>query len=490
MTTANATYGTMPIADIIPGDWNPRHHRNKAAADELEASVRANGVIQPIVVRPARPGDAGLAKIVAGERRWSAAKAAGLLEIPIVARPDLTDAQCQEIACIENLNRDDLHALDEAEAYARLKKVDPLYTDEALAARFGKPLSYIRRRLRLLDLPKNIRTAFLEDVLTPAHAEKLAKVPKDLQQAAFVEGCFLQLRGADVADLLKADKFVELRDDVASAASLQQWIERRVRVDLADPEVQEKFPELAPMQAAAKETGAGLLEVSEQWQLQPSDRKRVGAAVVERSQYREIKVAKDRCKTARRAIVVHGGRLRFIEVCLASSECPTHYAPPVADDDDDDAGVATPATPSKAAQEEQRRKAAHRAFCAMRGDALRAMVPTILKAAITPAVVRSMLRPHQLKEISRRFGIELNDRIAPAALLLANHLAGEAYDRGRLAAAAKAIGFDLVKYERAEAAKKKAAAMAPKLKGGKAPAAKKPAAKAPAKKTAKKRAKK
>jgi ParB family chromosome partitioning protein len=155
----------LPLDAIRPGKYQPRSHFDEQALQQLADSVRKNGVLQPILVRPVGNG---IHEIVAGERRWRAAKMAGLTEIPVVVRA-LSDDNALEIALIENIQRQDLTALEEAAGYQRLMD-DFGYTQETLSGIVQKSRSHVANTLRLLTLPAEIRTLLNEDKITVGHA--------------------------------------------------------------------------------------------------------------------------------------------------------------------------------------------------------------------------------------------------------------------------------------------------------------------------------
>ncbi|TFU00337.1 ParB/RepB/Spo0J family partition protein [Polymorphobacter arshaanensis] len=169
-TTAAPT--RLPLAQIVANPQQPRRQFDAAAMDELVASVRERGLLQPILVRPL-PG--GRYEVVAGERRWRAAQAAQLHEVPVVVR-ELDDSAAFEIALIENIQRVDLNAIEEAEGFARLMR-DFGHTQEALAKLVGKARSHVANLLRLLDLPEAVRAMVIERKLTMGHARALVSAP-------------------------------------------------------------------------------------------------------------------------------------------------------------------------------------------------------------------------------------------------------------------------------------------------------------------------
>ena len=162
----------LPLAQIVANPQQPRRQFDAAAMDELVASVRERGLLQPILVRPL-PG--GRYEVVAGERRWRAAQAAQLHEVPVVVR-ELDDSAAFEIALIENIQRVDLNAIEEAEGFARLMR-DFGHTQEVLAKLVGKARSHVANLLRLLDLPEVVRAMVIERKLTMGHARALLSVP-------------------------------------------------------------------------------------------------------------------------------------------------------------------------------------------------------------------------------------------------------------------------------------------------------------------------
>ena len=158
----------MSTARLMPNSAQPRRHFDEAAIEELASSLRERGLIQPIVVRPS---DAGYYQIVAGERRWRAAQKAQLHEVPVIVR-QLGDAETLEIAIIENVQRQDLNAIEEADAYQRLAR-DFGHKQEEIARLVGKSRSHVANLLRLLDLPMSVRQAVVDGKLSMGHARAL-----------------------------------------------------------------------------------------------------------------------------------------------------------------------------------------------------------------------------------------------------------------------------------------------------------------------------
>jgi ParB family chromosome partitioning protein len=157
----------MPVSSIEPHLDQPRRHFDEEALEELAASIRTRGLIQPIVVRP----HGHRYQIVAGERRWRAAQRARLHEIPVIVR-DFDDAETLEVALLENIQRRDLNAIEEAEGYKRLIG-EYGHTQEALGKLVHKSRSHIANLLRLLDLPEGVRQLLETGQLSMGHARAL-----------------------------------------------------------------------------------------------------------------------------------------------------------------------------------------------------------------------------------------------------------------------------------------------------------------------------
>jgi ParB family transcriptional regulator, chromosome partitioning protein len=161
---------TIAIEHLHPGRFQPRRHFDEAALDALAQSIAAQGVLQPLLVRQ-HPNLAGEFEILAGERRWRAVQRAQLHEVPVILR-EVSDRDALEFALVENVQREDLSALEEAEGYQRLI-ADFAYTQDALAQRVGKSRSHVANTLRLLTLPDEVKTLLDEGRLSAGHARAL-----------------------------------------------------------------------------------------------------------------------------------------------------------------------------------------------------------------------------------------------------------------------------------------------------------------------------
>ena len=170
----------LDIDRLSPNDYQPRREMDDARLEELAASIKANGVIQPIIVRSTPEGY----RIIAGERRWRAARRAGLTRVPVVVKDvsgDQTQQKVLEMALIENIQREDLNAIDEAKAYRRLVDEFAL-TQEAVATAVGKDRATVANTLRLLKLPAEVQGDVASGVITMGHARALLALPGDNSQ--------------------------------------------------------------------------------------------------------------------------------------------------------------------------------------------------------------------------------------------------------------------------------------------------------------------
>ncbi|MDX2103114.1 MAG: ParB/RepB/Spo0J family partition protein [Alphaproteobacteria bacterium] len=162
----------LPIEQLQPGRYQPRRHFDAEAMDQLVQSIREQGVIQPLLVRPIAESRW---EIIAGERRWRAAQAAKLHEVPVVIR-ELSDVEALEIGLIENVQRTDLSAIEEAAGYQQLIS-DFQYTQDRIAQTIGKSRAHIANLLRLLTLPNSIQSMIREGRLSAGHARALVGLP-------------------------------------------------------------------------------------------------------------------------------------------------------------------------------------------------------------------------------------------------------------------------------------------------------------------------
>lgn len=227
---------TLPLREIEPDKDQPRKDFDEQALSELADSIARHGLLQPIAVRAAA---GGAYKIIAGERRWRAARLAGLSEVPVVIK-DVTDAEAMELALIENLQREDLDPVEEAMGYRQLMERCEL-TQEQTAQKIGKSRSAVANSLRLLNLPEDVLTFLKEGKLSTGHAKVLLGLPDaalQSQAAEAVVGQNLNVRQTEALckKLIKPEKPAKpqpLRPALAGEVeyALRQVLGSEVKVD-------------------------------------------------------------------------------------------------------------------------------------------------------------------------------------------------------------------------------------------------------------------
>ena len=185
----------ISIKDITRNKLQPRKHFDKESLDELANSIKKQGVIQPIVVRPDKTSE-GKYEIIAGERRWLASQNAGLHEVPVVIL-NVDDVKSLEFAIVENVQRRDLNPIEEAQGYQRLVN-DYNYNQEKLSQFIGKSRSYIANSLRLLSLPEDILCMVQEGNLSAGHARSLIGLNNSVEIAKKIVQKKLSVRQSEI----------------------------------------------------------------------------------------------------------------------------------------------------------------------------------------------------------------------------------------------------------------------------------------------------
>jgi len=179
----------IPLENIRESSSNPRRVFDEAQLRELAANIQLHGVLQAILVRPSQDGANGVYELVAGARRFRASKLAGNRTIPATVR-NLTDSEAQEIRLIENLQRTNIHELDEGIGYRSLMDLRPdFYTVETISAQVAKSPSYVKGRISLTELIQTAKTAFYDGKLSVAHGLEIARLQPRDQEKALME-CF------------------------------------------------------------------------------------------------------------------------------------------------------------------------------------------------------------------------------------------------------------------------------------------------------------
>ena len=230
---------TVSIERLRPGRYQPRRNFDPGEMDELSESLKVHGIIQPILVRQSDEG-ASEFEIIAGERRWRAAQLAQLHEVPILVR-ELTDSEALEIALVENLQRENLSPLEEAEGYRRLMD-EFLHTQEALAELLGKSRSHVANMMRLLNLPDEIKSMVDCGELSAGHARALlgADNPVLLAQEVLKSGLNVRqteklVKNGKTETRLPPPRRAKDGNTIALENDLTALLGLQVSIDFSDP---------------------------------------------------------------------------------------------------------------------------------------------------------------------------------------------------------------------------------------------------------------
>jgi len=360
-TVINAReYRNLPLDSLTESPLNPRRIFDDSGIKELSASIRSQGVLSPLLVRPT---NAHNYEVVAGRRRFRAAQLAGIDSVPVDIR-ELTDAQCLEIAIVENLQRRDVHPLEEASGYARLLALDePKYSVEQIAAKCGKHPGYVLGRIRLTELAPAVAEAFTKDEIGLGHALLLAKLQPAEQEEALA-ACWQETYGSG-----SKSKRILL-----PVRHLREWIEHNILLELAAAAFSKENAALVPEAGSClecpKRTGYNTLlfeGMADAGSDQCSDPKcyaakldahvkqtiatkpklvqistaygkaAEGSPVVPRNRYVEIRADKPKrkeeasqpeyktCKYTTEAIVAEGSEKGELRKVCANPDCPIHH---------------------------------------------------------------------------------------------------------------------------------------------------------------------
>lgn len=236
-TTSAGNRRMMGVDQLEPGTFQPRKDIDPATLTELSESIAVHGVLQPILVRE-KPGKSGRYEIIAGERRWRASQKAQLHEVPVIVYT-FDDVTALQVALIENLQREDLNALEEAQGYRRL--MDEFgHTQEKLAAALGKSRSHIANMVRLLNLPEGVLTQIRQGKISAGHARALitSDNPEALMEQILSKGLNVreterlasqQLGKSGAKGLVKPEKDI---DTLALEAEMSAALGMKVTVDV------------------------------------------------------------------------------------------------------------------------------------------------------------------------------------------------------------------------------------------------------------------
>lgn len=452
---------------IWPDQPRPRTHFTKEKLAELEASIKADGIQTPINLRPKVKGAGFL--ITAGERRFTVAKNLGLTKIPAVIGPAIDEAKAHRLALIENLQREDLHPAEELVALQRHQVLDPACKDHrVLAGQLGVPVSHVKRIMKLAKLHKDALAAFAADAITFAHAELLVQHNLTVQREALEKGCFYEIYSdADAKKAIKAGDWAAVAEHMAPVKVLADWFAENATTDVTNPEVQERFPEIAELVAKGPDKVVRLSYGN--YNVPKGVLKRnYGYGRLQAGEWIEIKKGDKKCPSAAEGVIAHGAPTRVATGCWDVT-CKVHNPPA-----ERSAASASASGTSGASKKRQKPSASElrykreeqrkRDFGALRNASWPTMWPAILKHAtkVDAQLVKDVLSSHNLHEVLAATKAKLTDQNALAALVVSALLDWRVQgNRAAFARIAKRYGFDFEKFARERAKAKKAAGKKP-----------------------------
>ena len=229
-TKVETNINKLPISDLTRNKFQPRKNFNKESLDELTNSIKERGIIQPIIVRKSKENSSKY-EIIAGERRWLAAQNAGLHEVPIVIT-DVDDLKSLEFAIVENVQRNDLNVIEEAEGYKRLIN-EFSYDQENVAKFIGKSRSHVANCLRLLVLPKEVLELIENNKLSPGHAKVLVGLENSIFLAKKIIEKKLSVRQAEnLARIFKTNRTARINKKDPNLNQLENSLREKIGLNV------------------------------------------------------------------------------------------------------------------------------------------------------------------------------------------------------------------------------------------------------------------
>lgn len=458
-------YRTIPIREIRESKTNPRRHFNEQAMADLVESIKQLGVLEPLLVRPIdqeKPSGPRF-ELVSGARRYRAAKAAGNPDVPCRILHK-TDEQVLEIQVVENLQRDDLHAIEEARGYQSLMAPPYRRTARQIADKIGKSENYVYDRMKILQLIPELQEIFWNDEIYTEHAIRLARIPADKQKLCLETALFVPEHS--LYDPEDQDDHHERYRKAISVRELQAWIDEHVRFETKpDPML---YPETAKTLEHAAQQDEKVLPITYDYVVQ--DTVRDGSRIFgPRSWVRaDGQYGSQECEHSEIGLVVAGPRRgEAFRVCRDKHNCQVHYAKEIRERKRrEKAAAAGGATARSKAAEEASRRAERERQEQARQEAVRQhwkrATPAILdalaaKIKTAPTKASGFLAQTIVKEIQGRSWTRSTDARVPvgttaddvvrhaAYLILKARASNEYWAPQQFPKIVKALGIDLGK---------------------------------------------
>lgn len=321
--TAHQEYRTISLAEILESKTNPRRKFNASALDDLTESIKQMGVLEPLLVRASQVKTFRCFEIVSGARRYRASKAAGLASVPCRVM-ELTDRQVLEVQVVENLQRDDLHPLEEARGYEALMAAPHRMTALTVAAKIGMSEKYVYDRVKLLQLISPLNDAFWAGRITAGHAIILARIPDDKQALCLDTALFETERTLfDPHD--DGDQDRQEPRKAISVRELQAWVDEHVRFDHKAPDPM-LYPETATTLALAAGRDEKVLPITYEFVVEDSVRTNVKIFGPRSWVRADGEHGSKTCNFAELGLVVAGPRRgETFKICRERKACMVHY---------------------------------------------------------------------------------------------------------------------------------------------------------------------
>lgn len=347
MTTAispydiEAAFRMLPLAQLVESEKNPRKHFDQAKLEQLADNIGKHGVLTPMLARPMHLADGEYFELAAGHRRFRAAKMAGVSHVP-VRLIELDDVAFLEVLTIENLQREDVHPLEEGKGYQDLM-LEASYTAERIAERVGRSVKYVYDRVKLLQLIPKAQELFLAGKMSSGHSILLARLKPEDQKRA--------INPDDITALFTIDHclWTGSSDDergsyehlkTCSVREFERWIDDNVRLDPTRDTDALIFPSIAAHVVPARQKKLEVVAITEKHQLHPDVKDPSGKRTYGPTMWKRAD-GKQKSKTCDSAVMgfiaVGQGRGESFLVCIDKKNCKTHWG----------AEIRARATPSK-----------------------------------------------------------------------------------------------------------------------------------------------
>ena len=412
--TATSTipeFRSIPIGQLHESPLNPRRHFHEAKLQELATAIASHGILTPLLARPMATSAKGLAfELAAGHRRYRASKLANVTELPVLVR-EMSDTEFIEVLTIENLQREDVHPIEEAQGYADLIQ-HAGYDVAHIAERVGRSVRYVYDRLRMLQLTPALQEIFFRGEITAGHAILLARLsPADQARALDATGALFTFEHGH-----PVEGELELEDPrkPMSVRELQAWIDQHVRFDVGADDVPQLFPETAAVVTPAIEQAEKVISITHNYHVDPGAKPEDGERTYTSSSWKRAdgqqgSKACDRAVTG--VIVVGPGRGEAFKVCTDKKKCTVHWGGEIreaakraklaATGGEDEVHTARAKVAARQAEQRARQESERAAFIAAKARILEAVAAQVKKLPATATGALAQILTREIDRTSR-----------------------------------------------------------------------------------------